>query len=91
MKDILGYEGIYQISDDYTNVIRLPYDVEQDGRWGKCKRHFNEKECKITLDSEGYQKVNLSSENVRLHRIICECEHGKIPEGMVIDHINRNK
>ena len=91
MKDILGYEGIYQISDDYTNVIRLPYDVEQDGRWGKYKRHFNKKECKITLDSEGYQKVNLSGENVRLHRIIWECEHGKIPEGMVIDHINRNK
>lgn len=91
MKDILGYEGIYQISDDYTKVIRLPYDVEQDGRWGKYKRHFNEKECKIALDTEGYQKVNLLGENVRLHRIIWECEHGKIPEGMVIDHINRNK
>ena len=91
MKDILGYEGIYQISDDYTKVVRLPYDVEQNGRWGKYTRHFNEKECKIMIDNEGYQSVCLNGKNVRLHRIIWECEHGKIPKGMVIDHISRNK
>lgn len=52
MKDILGYEGIYQISDDYTNIIRLPYDVEQDGRWGKYKELY-------TKRIEEYKKVGI--------------------------------
>ena len=91
MKDILGYEGVYQISDDYTKIIRLPYDVEQYGRWGKYTRHFNEKECSICIDNEGYKTVSLLGEKKRLHIIIWECENGKIPDGYVIDHINRNK
>lgn len=88
MKDILGYEGIYQINDDYTKVFRLPYDVEQEGRWGKYKRHFNGKELAITLDNEGYLSVSLFNNKIRLHRIIWECEYGKIPDGYRIDHKN---
>lgn len=91
MKDILGYEGVYQISDDHTKIVRLPYDVEQTNRWGKYTRHFNERECKIILDSEGYQAVSLLGQWKRMHIIIWECENGKVPKGYVIDHINRNR
>lgn len=92
MKNILGYEGIYQISDDYTKIVRLPHDLIQKSKSGKYyKRHFNEKECKISVDCEGYPSVALLGENKRLHIIIWECENGKIPDGYVIDHINRNK
>ena len=38
--------------------------------------------------SSGYVQVQVNKKMIAAHRIIYEMEYGKIPEGMVIDHIN---
>ena len=44
-----------------------------------------------TLGNRGYWQVRLLGERFVQHRIIWELHFGPIPEGMVIDHIDRDK
>ena len=39
---------------------------------------------------DGYRVVQVGPKTHKEHRIIYEIHHGPIPEGMVIDHIDRN-
>lgn len=43
------------------------------------------------LNKEGYIRIRLNGVEYRAHRIIWEMFNGKIPEGMLVDHINRIK
>lgn len=43
------------------------------------------------LTKEGYIRIRLNGVEYRAHRIVWELHNGKIPEGMLIDHINRIK
>ena len=43
------------------------------------------------LTSEGYYRVRNISKKHLVHRVIWEMFHGKIPEGLVVDHINRDR
>jgi hypothetical protein len=42
------------------------------------------------INSSGYIQVEYKQKAYMLHRIIYEMHHGKIPNGFVIDHIDRN-
>lgn len=44
-----------------------------------------------SINSKGYKCLKLKGNNYKAHRIIYEMHHGKIPEDMVIDHINGDK
>ena len=89
--DIKGFNGLYQISDDSTKVFRKGYWVTQKNKHGEYKRFMKPKECKMTIDSEGYYAVSIEGKRQRLHRIIYETFIGEIPDGCVIDHKNGNK
>lgn len=43
------------------------------------------------LTKEGYVRIRLNGVEYRAHRIVWELHNGKIPKGMLIDHINRVK
>lgn len=42
------------------------------------------------LDRDGYIRVRQNNKEYRAHRIIWELFHGPIPEGLLVDHIDRN-
>lgn len=44
-----------------------------------------------TLGNRGYWQIRLLGERFVQHRIVWELHYGPIPEGMVIDHIDRDK
>ena len=44
-----------------------------------------------TLDNRGYYKVQFNKQPIGQHRIVWELHFGPIPEGKVIDHIDRDK
>ena len=43
------------------------------------------------ISGAGYWMVSIDNKKQYCHRIIWEMHHGPIPEGMCIDHINRDK
>ena len=43
------------------------------------------------VQSDGYGKVSLKSKVYYAHRIVWEMHHGKIPDGMMVDHIVGDK
>lgn len=80
--------------------LNFLYEISEDGRIVrnvKSKKHI-----KIKLDMHhsktGYYAffVNTMIDGVRkvrrlmVHKIIAECWHGKCPEGLEVDHIDRN-
>ena len=40
---------------------------------------------------DGYKNVSYKGKRYYQHRVIWEMHYGKIPDGMIIDHINQNK
>lgn len=42
------------------------------------------------IDKIGRKQVVINSKSIRIHRLMWEAFNGKIPKGMVIDHIDRN-
>ena len=89
--EIKGFNGLYQISDDGTKVLRKGYWVTQKNQYGEYKRYMKPKECKVNIDNEGYYSVTLNGTRIRLHRILYETFIGDIPDGYVIDHKNGNR
>ena len=48
-------------------------------------------EAKTKNITNGYHKVRVNGKQIRAHRWAWELVNGKIPNGMVIDHICRNR
>ena len=42
------------------------------------------------VDGKGYTKLRLDGKVVFFHRLVWEMANGKIPSGMMVDHINGN-
>lgn len=53
---------------------------------------ISKKTCTIycNLDRDGYIRIRISGKEYRAHRIIWEMHKGPIPEGMLVDHIDRD-
>ena len=81
-KDVLGYEGMYQVS----NLGRI-----------KSLKYGREIILKATLDSDSYYRVNLSKEGKqktkRVHQLVVVAFLNHVPNGndLVVDHIDFNK
>lgn len=89
-RDIKGFEGLYQMSED-REVRRLPKNVEQtDGKGNTYTRFFKEKILKQSVDNEGYLYVSLNGDRYRIHWLYYNTFIGD-STGLVIDHIDRNK
>lgn len=77
-KDIEGYEGIYQVSSQ-GRVINV-----KTGRL-----------LKLVSTRKGYlfftPCVYNHKTNIYIHRLVYEAFHGKVPEGMQVNHLNERK
>ena len=86
-KDIPGYEGLYQVS----NQGRVKA-IEHIDRAGKKRK---EKYLKPSKSIDGYYRVALSKEGIRHTKLVARIEYeafyGPIPEGMQVNHINEIK
>lgn len=82
MIDIKGYEGLYQLTDNYE-VYSVP------------RPHTSGGLIKPSKSKDGYLKVvlckNSKVETKRLNRLVYETFVGPIPEGYDVHHINGNK
>lgn len=86
-KDILGYEGYYQVSN-LGRVKRIALDTKQN-RWKEERcLHYN-------INNGGYYLVGLCVNNKPVkklvHRLVWEAFNGPIPEGMQVNHIDEDK
>lgn len=79
---IKGFGGRYEISN--TDRVRAKVKVFKD-------RTMPPKELSVYVDDVGYKSCCLDGVNYRIHRLKYEAFVGEIPEGMVVDHINRNR
>jgi len=92
-KDIVGYEGIYQVSN-LGNVKTLSR-MAKHFRGGEKLIH--EKELKQNKDGAGYLCVGLylNGKQIKkpIHRIVAECFLNPIQSNVkiVVDHIDNNK
>lgn len=92
-KDILGYEGLYQVND-YGNVKSLSRTITK----GNITYVTKDRLLKQSVDSVGYPYVNLSDykkqKTFRVHQLIAVAFLNHTPDkhkGLVIDHIDGNK
>ena len=70
---------------------QFTYDREQGTlrRKGKEKSHGQFRATKSQMNFS-YLKANINGFNYRVHRLIYFIEHGSLPNGYVIDHIDGN-
>lgn len=81
-KPVKGFEGRYEISDD--DRVRAKMKTFDN-------RTMPPKEISVRVDKEGYKRCALDGKEHRIHRIKYEAFVSEIPEGMVVDHIDRNR
>lgn len=86
-KDITGYEGLYQVSDQGR--------VKSLKRKDCLGRTIQERILKTKIDRYGYLQLNLHAygkqKTLTVHRLICEA-FNENPEGKPeVNHINENK
>ena len=74
----------------FKDVVRY-----EDGcvYWVKPAKYSNAKpgDRAGSLHPNGYRKLSYRKIQVMEHRVIWMLHHGEIPDGLEIDHINRNK
>ena len=89
-KDVIGYEGLYQVSN--TGMVRS-CDAYVQSKYGKRLRRG--KNLRPTLNADGYLFLTLSKEgktsNYRVNRLVAEAFLPN-PEGFeVVNHKDKNK
>lgn len=84
-KPILGYEGLYEISN-LSNIRSLC------NKWGN---RLKPRLVKQQLTKKGYMRVPLNKNSKHkqymVHRLVYEAFNGKIDENMEINHIDYNR
>ena len=79
---IKGFDDRYEISN--TDRVRAKAKVLKD-------RTMPPKELSVFVDDKDYKACTLDGVNYRIHRLKYEAFVGEIPEGLIVDHINRNR
>lgn len=87
-KDVIGYEGLYQVSN-LGNVKRI-------GSFrGVNKKYLNNYNLNPLDNGKGYLRVKLTKNNISkrymLHRIIAEAFIKNVDNKPFINHINSNR
>jgi len=59
--------------------------IEVNGAFEPCKQWTG------ALDRGGYGKVSVEGKTCRTHRVSYALEYGSVPEGMVLDHLCKNR
>lgn len=89
-KDIIGFEGLYQISN-YGNVKSCKRYV--NAKFGK--RVVNEKLLSLGKDKDGYFMAILCQDGikktVKIHRLVANAFIDKIDGKDIVNHIDSNK
>lgn len=89
-RDIEGYEGIYQVSNE-GKIKSLERYVGVNGR-NQCMKHIKEKILGGCLNQYGYKIVTLHNENGQkkylIHRLVAEAFIPNLDNKPDIDHIN---
>lgn len=89
-KDIKGFEGQYQMSEN-REVRRIPFSILQKDVDGNVYvRNFTGGKIKQCIDCEGYLSVCLCGKKYRIHWLYYNTFIGD-SSGFVIDHKDRNK
>ena len=61
-KDVVGYEGLYQVSSE-GNVRVLPRTIVDTGKGGtKRVRHHDMKQLALSLNRQGYYTISLTKD-----------------------------
>lgn len=86
-RDIKGYEGLYQVSDQGR--------VKSLERRDCLGRTVKERILKQVLTNYGYQVVNLYAggkpKTLKVHRLVCQAFHDNPENKPEVNHINENK
>jgi hypothetical protein len=89
-KDIIGFEGLYQISN-YGNVKSCIRYVNSK----LVKRVVNEKLLSLGKDKDGYLMAILCQDGIRktvkIHRLVADAFINKIDGKNIVNHIDSNK
>ena len=90
-RDVVGYEGLYQMSDQ-GRVKSLERKVRH---WRGGERIQKERILKPITDHYGYQVVNLytggKQKMLSVHRLVCQAFHENPDNKPQVNHIDENK
>ena len=90
-RDVAGYEGLYQVSDQ-GRVKSLERNIPH---WRGGERIQKERILKQSVIGGGYLKVVLCAGGKRkmflVHRLVCEAFHENPENKLDVNHINENK
>ena len=90
-RDVKGYEGLYQVSDQgHVKSLERTF-IDKIGR----ERYVKECILKPVIDRYGYLLVSLyaggKQKMLRVHRLVCEAFHENHDDKPYVNHINENK
>ena len=90
-RDIDGYEGLYQVSDQgRVKSLERTY-IDKIGR----ERYVKERILKPVLTHYGYLRIELCASGKRkmfsVHRLVCQAFHENPENKLDVNHINENK
>ena len=90
-KDIIGYEGYYQVSN-IGNVRSLTRTITRSDGVSQTRVGSS---CRVFFNRDGYPAVKLSRDGVTkikpIHRVVYEAFVGEIRSGQEINHIDFNR
>lgn len=90
-KTIRGFDGRYEISNMDTVRAKGKTFIQHNEDGSEIARTMPPKNITVYVDNVGYKTCRLANEGYRIHRLKYEAFVGDIPEGGIVDHINRNR
>ena len=90
-RDVVGYEGLYQVSDQGRVKSLDRTFIDKIGR----ERYVKERILKPVLTHYGYLRIDLCASGKRkmfsVHRLVCQAFHDNPENKLDVNHINENK